>query len=99
MLLAIWYDLSDVKLAEALDDRASFRRFCGFSRSEATPERSCSPASKPNSGRNSTYPRCGESPSHVWTAPFLQVEKVSFGAVGCSHVSGLDVRRTYDRGP
>ncbi len=39
MLLAIWYDLSDVKLAEALDDRASFRRFCGFSRSEATPER------------------------------------------------------------
>lgn len=39
MLLAIWYDLSDVKLAEALDDRASFRRFCGFSRSEPTPER------------------------------------------------------------
>ncbi len=39
MLLSVWYDLSDVKLAEALDDRASFRRFCGFSRSEATPER------------------------------------------------------------
>lgn len=39
MLLAIWYDLSDVKLAEALDDRASFRRFCAFSRSEPTPER------------------------------------------------------------
>ena len=38
-LLAIWYDLSDVKLAEALDDRASFRRFCGFARSEPTPER------------------------------------------------------------
>lgn len=38
-LLAVWYDLSDVKLAEALDDRASFRRFCGFSSSEATPER------------------------------------------------------------
>ncbi len=30
---------SDVKLAEALDDRASFRRFCGFSRNETTPER------------------------------------------------------------
>ncbi len=28
-----------MKLAEALDDRASFRRFCGFSRNEATPER------------------------------------------------------------
>lgn len=39
LLLAVWYDLSDVKLAEALDDRASFRRFCGFSRTEATPER------------------------------------------------------------
>ena len=39
LLLAIWYDLSDVILAEALSDRASFRRFCGFSRDEATPER------------------------------------------------------------
>lgn len=39
LLLSIWYDLSDVKLAEALDDRASFRRFCGFSAHEATPER------------------------------------------------------------
>lgn len=39
LLLAVWYDLSDVKLAEALDDRASFRRFCGFSGSEVTPER------------------------------------------------------------
>lgn len=38
-LLAVWYDLSDVKLAKALDDRASFRRFCGFSASEPTPER------------------------------------------------------------
>jgi IS5 family transposase len=36
---AVWYDLSDVKLAEALDDRGSFRRFCGFSSSEPTPER------------------------------------------------------------
>jgi IS5 family transposase len=39
MLLSVWYDLSDVKLAEALDDRASFRRFCGFSAAEPTPER------------------------------------------------------------
>ena len=39
MLLAVWHDLSDVKLADALDDRASFRRFCGFARSEPTPER------------------------------------------------------------
>ena len=39
LLLAVWHDLSDVKLAEPLDDRASFRRFCGFSRNEATPER------------------------------------------------------------
>jgi IS5 family transposase len=39
LLLSVWYDLSDVKLAEALDDRASFRRFRGFSGNEATPER------------------------------------------------------------
>lgn len=39
LLLGLWYDLSDVGLAEALDDRASFRRFCGFSSSEAVPER------------------------------------------------------------
>jgi transposase, IS5 family len=38
-LLSTWYDLSDEKLAEALEDRASFRRFCGFARDEATPER------------------------------------------------------------
>jgi transposase, IS5 family len=39
LLLSVWYDLSDVKLAEALDDRTSFRRFCGFSSTESTPER------------------------------------------------------------
>lgn len=39
LLLSMWYDLSDVKLAEALDDRGSFRTFCGFSRTESTPER------------------------------------------------------------
>ena len=39
LLIAVWHDLSDVKLSEALDDRASFRRFCGFSTTEATPER------------------------------------------------------------
>src|SRR5690349_20177251 len=40
LLLAVWHDLSDVKLAEAPEDRASFRRFGGFSSSEPTPERS-----------------------------------------------------------
>ena len=39
LLLATWHDLSDVRLAEALDDRASFRRFCGFGAHEPTPER------------------------------------------------------------
>jgi IS5 family transposase len=38
MLIAVWHDLSDVRLAEALDDRASFRRFCGFAAHEPTPE-------------------------------------------------------------
>src|SRR5215204_6007081 len=39
LLLAVWYDLSDVKLAEAQGDRTSFRRFCGFAADEPTPER------------------------------------------------------------
>src|SRR5215207_6237509 len=39
LLLATWHDLSDVRLAEALDDRASFRRFGGFAAHEPTPER------------------------------------------------------------
>lgn len=39
LLLGFLYDLSDVGLAEALDDRASFRRFCGFASTEAVPER------------------------------------------------------------
>ena len=39
LLPATWHDLSDVRLAEALDDRASFRRFCGFAIREPTPER------------------------------------------------------------
>jgi transposase, IS5 family len=30
LLLATWYDLSDVALSEALSDRAGFRRLCGF---------------------------------------------------------------------
>ena len=39
MLLAIWYDLSD----EALDDRVSFRRFCGFAIPCGTGQPCCSP--------------------------------------------------------
>ena len=39
LLLAAWHDLSDVRLVEALDDRTSFRRFCGFAAHEPTPER------------------------------------------------------------
>jgi len=39
LLLATWHDLADVQLAAALDDRASFRRFCGFAAHEPTPER------------------------------------------------------------
>jgi transposase, IS5 family len=38
LLLATWHDLSDVRLAEALADRASFRLFCGFAAHEPTPE-------------------------------------------------------------
>lgn len=52
LLLSVWYNLSDVKLAEALDDRAWFRRFCGFSRSEATPK--CTPIVESWSSTSST---------------------------------------------
>jgi len=39
LLIATWYDLSGVRLAEALEDRAGFRRFCGFASDEETPGR------------------------------------------------------------
>ena len=38
LLLAQWYDLSDPALEEALADRLSFRRFCGFALDEETPD-------------------------------------------------------------
>jgi len=39
LLVATWHGLSDVQLAEVLDDRASFRRLSGFAAHEPTPER------------------------------------------------------------
>jgi IS5 family transposase len=39
LLLATWHGLSDVRLAEAINDRAGFRRFCGFGTTKAPPER------------------------------------------------------------
>ncbi len=39
LLLATWHNSSDMRLAGALDDQASFRRFCGFATGEPTPER------------------------------------------------------------
>jgi IS5 family transposase len=38
LLLQQWYRLSDPGLEEALSDRLSFRRFCGFSLSDTTPD-------------------------------------------------------------
>jgi transposase, IS5 family len=38
LLLAQWYALSDPMLEEALLDRVSFRRFCGFALDAATPD-------------------------------------------------------------
>lgn len=38
ILLAQWYQLSDPALEEALSDRLSFRRFCGFALDAATPD-------------------------------------------------------------
>ncbi len=38
LLLQQWYGLSDPGLEEALSDRLSFRRFCGFSLDDTTPD-------------------------------------------------------------
>ena len=38
LLLAQWYNLSDPALEDALADRLSFRRFCGFPLDEDTPD-------------------------------------------------------------
>jgi IS5 family transposase len=38
LLLQTWYGLSDEALCDALGDRLSFRRFCGFSLEEDTPD-------------------------------------------------------------
>ena len=38
LLLAQWYGLSDPGLEEALNDRVSFRRFCGFALDAGTPD-------------------------------------------------------------
>lgn len=38
LLLQQWYGLSDPGLEEALGDRLSFRRFCGFSLADPTPD-------------------------------------------------------------
>jgi IS5 family transposase len=37
-LLQVMYNLSDEKMEEALSDRLSFRRFCGFSLQDTTPD-------------------------------------------------------------
>jgi IS5 family transposase len=38
LLLQQWYGLSDAGLEEALNDRMSFRRFCGLSLEAASPD-------------------------------------------------------------
>ncbi|MCO6419223.1 hypothetical protein JYK14_24115 [Siccirubricoccus sp. KC 17139] len=48
MLIVVWHDLSDVRLAEALDDRASFQP---------------SAASRPIRRHPSGQPLCGCGPS------------------------------------
>ena len=54
LLLATWHDLSDVRLAEALDDRASFRRFWALRltspRPSAPPLSASGPSGAPRPG-------------------------------------------------
>lgn len=41
LLLQLWYDLSDQHAEDALNDRISFRRFCGLSLEDAAPDHTC----------------------------------------------------------
>src|SRR4051812_24124419 len=65
LLLATRHDLSDVRLAEALDDRASLRRFCGFAAHEPTPERTAFVRFRAGLG------------AVVWTGPCSRASPVS----------------------
>lgn len=38
LLLSVWYNLSDARLEDALADRLSFRKFCGFPLDAKTPD-------------------------------------------------------------
>ncbi len=58
LLLATWYDLSDVGLAEALSDRASFRRFCGFPATRRRPSGPPSCASGASLSRTGSTATC-----------------------------------------
>ncbi|MFC7544579.1 hypothetical protein ACFQU2_41440 [Siccirubricoccus deserti] len=49
LLLTSWHDLSDIKLAEALDDRSSFRRFA------ASPPTSPRPSGPPSSASAASW--------------------------------------------
>jgi len=61
LLLAQWYQLSDPGLEEALADRLSFRRFCGFGLEDGTPERPRSAASAACSPSVAWPRRCSAS--------------------------------------
>ena len=59
LYLQALYDLADLGLEEALLDRLSFRRFCGFALDEGTPDETtiC------RSGRPRRRPRCWSAAS------------------------------------
>ncbi len=66
--LATSHDLSDVRLADALDDRASFRRFCGFAAVEPALSARHSSASAPSWCAVSWTGRCSR-PSPATRCP------------------------------
>ena len=74
--LAVWHDLSDVRLAEALEDRASFR---GFAAHEPTPGRTALARSRARQSpaplhRNRLQPQAKpRPPTGVTAAPGARV--------------------------
>jgi hypothetical protein len=100
LLLASWHELSDVTLAEALDERAGFRRFCGFAAHEPTPERTAlgegSDGADGHAGRRDADPVRQHLPgrrSALGRAPAPQADPRLQGACGDRRGRGTDPQR------
>jgi hypothetical protein len=70
LLLSVWDDLSDVKLAEALDNRTSFRRLRSFSATKVAPERAAFVRCRATLVAIAGEPGSRRSPAGMWTRSY-----------------------------